>query len=209
MTFLAEKRPDWFKEGLCWATPELAGLFHPEDEQPAEYHLAREYCNRCPVKQQCRDYAINNSIMFGMWGGLTPRERERYRKNPKAFVLEQRTCEECDKSLTGPQRLYCSSTCIRRAHRKRKSRGQIFPIPCRQCGQEFVRCTPGQLMCGPECRKASARERQATRRTTAVRRFACWTCDKPVALVPSGRLEKYCSDACRRAARLVTKGAKA
>lgn len=201
-----EKRPDWFVSGLCWSRPELAGLFHPEDEQPAEYVQAREYCNRCSAKQQCRDYAIDNSIMFGMWGGLTPRERERYRKNPDGFVLEQRTCEECDRLLTGPQRLYCSTRCIRRGHYKRKTRGQIFPIPCRQCGQEFIRRTPGQLVCGLECRKIAARERQATRRTT-LRRIACWTCSKPVPPVPSGRMEKYCSDTCRMAAR--TKGVKA
>ena len=36
---------------------------------------ARRVCAACPVRQACLDYAISNRISYGIWGGLTGRER--------------------------------------------------------------------------------------------------------------------------------------
>jgi WhiB family redox-sensing transcriptional regulator len=36
---------------------------------------ARQVCAECPVRQACLDYAISNRIAYGVWGGLTGRER--------------------------------------------------------------------------------------------------------------------------------------
>ena len=36
---------------------------------------ARQVCAQCPVRQPCLDYAITNRIVYGIWGGLTERER--------------------------------------------------------------------------------------------------------------------------------------
>ena len=36
---------------------------------------ARQACAVCPVRQPCLDYAITNRIAYGVWGGLTERER--------------------------------------------------------------------------------------------------------------------------------------
>ena len=36
---------------------------------------ARRVCAACPVRQPCLDYAITNRIVYGVWGGLTERER--------------------------------------------------------------------------------------------------------------------------------------
>ena len=36
---------------------------------------ARQVCAACPVRQPCLDYAITNRITYGIWGGLTERER--------------------------------------------------------------------------------------------------------------------------------------
>jgi WhiB family redox-sensing transcriptional regulator len=36
---------------------------------------ARQVCAACPVRQACLDYAISNRIAYGVWGGLTGRER--------------------------------------------------------------------------------------------------------------------------------------
>lgn len=32
-------------------------------------------CERCPVRQECLDYAITEGIEIGVWGGLTERQR--------------------------------------------------------------------------------------------------------------------------------------
>jgi hypothetical protein len=40
---------------------------------------ARRVCAACPVRQPCLDYAITNRIAYGVWGGLTERERRALR----------------------------------------------------------------------------------------------------------------------------------
>lgn len=37
--------------------------------------LAKEMCLRCPLKNQCLDYALEAREMGGIWGGLTYKER--------------------------------------------------------------------------------------------------------------------------------------
>lgn len=32
-------------------------------------------CERCPVRQQCLEYAVANGVEFGIWGGTTERQR--------------------------------------------------------------------------------------------------------------------------------------
>ena len=34
-------------------------------------------CDRCPVKDACRDYAIDTHADHGIWGGLSPEQRKR------------------------------------------------------------------------------------------------------------------------------------
>lgn len=49
-----------------------------------ERHLisvAKRYCADCPVRQSCLDYALDNSIAHGVWGGRSPSERKRVVKS--------------------------------------------------------------------------------------------------------------------------------
>lgn len=41
---------------------------------------AKAMCERCAVKVPCLNYAMAYEEMFGVWGGLTSRERNRLRK---------------------------------------------------------------------------------------------------------------------------------
>jgi hypothetical protein len=52
-------------------------VFFPERGESAE--PARQVCAACPVRQPCLDYAISNRIVYGIWGGLTERERRALR----------------------------------------------------------------------------------------------------------------------------------
>ncbi len=40
-----------------------------------EARTAIRTCDRCEVRQQCLDYAIEQQIDIGVWGGLTERQR--------------------------------------------------------------------------------------------------------------------------------------
>jgi WhiB family redox-sensing transcriptional regulator len=41
---------------------------------------AIQYCQDCVVKTQCAQYAIDNKINHGVWGGLSMRARSRMKK---------------------------------------------------------------------------------------------------------------------------------
>lgn len=41
---------------------------------------AIKICHSCPVIEQCRDYALNNPTpLYGIWGGLGARQRDKIR----------------------------------------------------------------------------------------------------------------------------------
>ena len=49
----------------------------------AEQRKAAAICQRCPVQMECRADALDNRVEFGVWGGLTERQRRAVlRKNP-------------------------------------------------------------------------------------------------------------------------------
>lgn len=43
--------------------------------QGAAQRQAREICFHCPVRLECLVDALDNRIQFGVWGGMTERER--------------------------------------------------------------------------------------------------------------------------------------
>lgn len=49
----------------------------------AEQRKAAAICRRCPVQMECCADALDNKVEFGVWGGLTERQRRAVlRKNP-------------------------------------------------------------------------------------------------------------------------------
>jgi WhiB family redox-sensing transcriptional regulator len=41
---------------------------------------ALRICERCVVKDECLQYALDHEIDFGVWGGLTERQRRAYQR---------------------------------------------------------------------------------------------------------------------------------
>jgi len=46
---------------------------------PSWMKRAVEICNTCPVQARCLEWAINNRIEYGIWGGKLPGERKHRR----------------------------------------------------------------------------------------------------------------------------------
>ncbi|MBW3573975.1 MAG: WhiB family transcriptional regulator [Actinobacteria bacterium] len=53
-------------------------LFFPE--RGASTREAKEVCKGCVVRNECLDYALANGEKFGIWGGMSERERRRVRR---------------------------------------------------------------------------------------------------------------------------------
>ena len=53
-------------------------LFFPE--RGASTREAKGVCRGCVVREECLEYALVNGEKFGIWGGLSERERRRIRR---------------------------------------------------------------------------------------------------------------------------------
>jgi WhiB family redox-sensing transcriptional regulator len=53
-------------------------LFFPE--RGASTREAKEVCRGCVVREDCLEYALANGEKFGIWGGLSERERRKIRR---------------------------------------------------------------------------------------------------------------------------------
>lgn len=61
--------------------------FFPELGTPGtafEYRWAMSMCNECPVKLLCAEYAIKHDEPHGIWGGLSPKQRQQIRSLRRA-----------------------------------------------------------------------------------------------------------------------------
>ena len=67
----------WRERGLC--SPATAHLFYVE--RGAGTKPAKRICARCPVREECLEYALTTAEKGGIWGGLSERERRRIRKS--------------------------------------------------------------------------------------------------------------------------------
>lgn len=66
----------WQDYGNCRGAD--ADLFFPE--RGASTRRAKAICDGCPVRGECLDYALAHGEKFGIWGGLSERERRRVRR---------------------------------------------------------------------------------------------------------------------------------
>ena len=66
-------------------------LFFPE--RGASTREAKEVCKGCVVREDCLEYALANGEKFGIWGGLSERERRRIRRQR---ALARRTALEAE-----------------------------------------------------------------------------------------------------------------
>lgn len=72
----------WRLEGLCAETDPEA--FFPE--KGGSTRDAKRVCAGCPVRLECLEYALGNDERFGIWGGLSERERRRVRLRRRGIL---------------------------------------------------------------------------------------------------------------------------
>ncbi len=62
-------------------------LFFPE--RGASTRKAKSICAACTVKVECLEFAITQGERFGIWGGLSERERRKIRRQ-RALIAKAR-----------------------------------------------------------------------------------------------------------------------
>lgn len=77
---------NWASQGACVAA-DPDELFVRGKAQ----HEAKVLCRMCPVQRQCLADALDNRVEFGVWGGLTERERRALLRQHPEVVSWQAT----------------------------------------------------------------------------------------------------------------------
>jgi len=67
----------WQERALCAQTDPEA--FFPE--KGGSTREAKKICVGCEVKGECLEYALEHDERFGIWGGLSERERRRLKRS--------------------------------------------------------------------------------------------------------------------------------
>jgi WhiB family redox-sensing transcriptional regulator len=73
---LEEDGESWQERALCAQTDPEA--FFPE--KGGSTREAKKICEGCPVRAECLAYALAHDERFGIWGGLSERERRRLKR---------------------------------------------------------------------------------------------------------------------------------
>lgn len=74
--FDADEEPEWQDRALCAQTDPEA--FFPE--KGGSTREAKRICQGCDVRSECLEYALAHDERFGIWGGLSERERRKLKK---------------------------------------------------------------------------------------------------------------------------------
>ncbi len=77
----AFSNPD--EDALAWQGDALCAQTDPEaffPEKGGSTRDAKKICSGCEVKSECLEYALANDERFGIWGGLSERERRKLKK---------------------------------------------------------------------------------------------------------------------------------
>lgn len=74
----------WKALGAC-RDADQALFFTPHrregnDERERRERKAKEFCDRCPVRTKCLDYALEHGENDGIWGAMTKDERRAERR---------------------------------------------------------------------------------------------------------------------------------
>lgn len=71
---------DWRAQANCRGVD--PAVFFPERGEPTGE--AKRVCMQCVVRDDCLEWALTSGERYGIWGGLSGRERRRLRRQRRA-----------------------------------------------------------------------------------------------------------------------------
>ncbi|GAB3656621.1 WhiB family transcriptional regulator [Glycomyces tarimensis] len=82
--------PDWFADARCTDPRINPDVFFPVPGQTVR--AAKAICAVCPVKRRCLEYALGDTSLRGVWGGMSERERRAERRWRGVRAPHKRFC---------------------------------------------------------------------------------------------------------------------
>lgn len=70
--------PDWQADAACASSATPNDFFPKKGNGTARN--AKDVCAGCDVRAKCLQWALDNNIQYGVWGGATFDERRRMRR---------------------------------------------------------------------------------------------------------------------------------
>lgn len=77
---LSDLIPEWHLRAACRGADHTIFFPKPGHGTHVNTQRAKAICQACPVRVECHDYAVENYLTYGIWGGLSERDRRRDRK---------------------------------------------------------------------------------------------------------------------------------
>lgn len=108
-TSLGVPGPSWHDQAKCLAAD--PSLFFPEKGGNAysEAQMAKDVCNGadggavCAARAACLEWALSNNEKFGVWGGLSERERRGFRRE-RALKRATEASRQAERAATPVRR---------------------------------------------------------------------------------------------------------
>ena len=96
---------DWAAEAACRTMdPDLLFV------QGAAQNRVKLICFGCPVRAECLADALDNQVEFGVWGGMTERERRALLRRRPEVASWKRLLQDAEATATGAGALMESVT---------------------------------------------------------------------------------------------------
>ena len=90
---------EWVNEGACFGEP-VSVMFPTGGPKPGvhgnsklDWDTPRSLCAVCPVRNDCLNHALTHNEEWGMWGGMTPDERQREKRRRRRALAQARSLE--------------------------------------------------------------------------------------------------------------------
>lgn len=131
------ERPDWYDHARCRHVEIERDWFFPGPGRTLDAAKAKKVCAGCVVRRACLLEALTISFCAGIWGGMNPRERFKFkRENPRekwqSVALPKVATHRADAPPACPicalpvpvgnignPKTYCSVECRQTAQRRR------------------------------------------------------------------------------------------
>ncbi|MFD7757856.1 WhiB family transcriptional regulator [Streptomyces sp. NPDC059757] len=84
----------WHTDAAC-RTTDAEELF----AEAAEQRSAKALCTGCPARTECLAEALDNRVEFGVWGGMTERERRALLRRRPDVASWREVLEEARREL--------------------------------------------------------------------------------------------------------------